>query len=170
MKTIITITLSEAVTLAMRRLSVIGKRNVDKQGNMQFADVTISTAEQPLLLDYAKSGAHSLIALLTEVVTDSEGLTIESQESSAGITIHIERTRWTGEENKGIPKSFEHACLQYVVSYICYEFLALTRADLAKKHGEDMLRNIANLKIQLSHKTEPQQSDKDYSDIVGTVV
>ena len=164
----ITINLDEAVGLAMRRLAVIGKRNVDKQGNQHFADVTVSSAEQPLLKDYARAGAHSLISALAEMLNSNSGLSLGAETDEAdAVSLTITRSRWQEKEGGGIPPSFAHFCMQYVVAYVCFEFLSLTRPDLAKKHGEDMQRFETDIRIQLHHKTEPAPSVKDLADVNG---
>ena len=164
----ITINLDEAVGLAMRRLAVIGKRNVDKQGNQHFADVTVSSAEQPLLKDYARAGAHSLISALAEMLNSNSGLSLGAETDEAdAVSLTITRSRWQEKEGDGIPPSFAHFCMQYVVAYVCFEFLSLTRPDLAKKHGDDMQRFETDIRIQLHHKTEPAPSVKDLADVNG---
>ena len=164
----ITINLDEAVGLAMRRLAVIGKRNVDKQGNQHFADVTVSSAEQPLLKDYARAGAHSLISALAEMLNSNSGLSLGAETDEADyVSLTITRSRWQEKEGDGIPPSFAHFCMQYVVAYVCFEFLSLTRPDLAKKHGDDMQRFETDIRIQLHHKTEPAPSVKDLADVNG---
>lgn len=164
----ITINLDEAVGLAMRRLAVIGKRNVDKQGNQHFADVTVSSAEQPLLKDYARAGAHSLISALAEMLNSNSGLSLGAETDDAdAVSLTITRSRWQEKEGDGIPPSFAHFCMQYVVAYVCFEFLSLTRPDLAKKHGDDMQRFETDIRIQLHHKTEPAPSVKDLADVNG---
>ena len=164
----ISINLDEAVGLAMRRLAVIGKRNVDKQGNQHFADVTVSSAEQPLLKDYARAGAHSLISALAEMLNSNSGLSLGAETDEAdAVSLTITRSRWQEKEGDGIPPSFAHFCMQYVVAYVCFEFLSLTRPDLAKKHGDDMQRFETDIRIQLHHKTEPAPSVKDLADVNG---
>ena len=65
----VTVEYSDIKSKVRKRLSIIGKRLSDKQGNNLFAGVTLSSAEEDIMKQYLKEATEIFVGNLASAVT-----------------------------------------------------------------------------------------------------
>lgn len=127
-----------------RHLSIIGKRLYAKDGQNMFANITVSTAEDPILEQYINAGTQNVEAMLRQLVT-------EYSVTQTGITITIANTR--GAED------FDLRCADLIKTYVTLftvgEYLAMTHPDIAAKYQTDAANAMQSLIVYAYYKNPP---------------
>ena len=109
-----------------RHLSVIGKRTFTKDGHNMFSNITVSTAEDPIINEYLIGASQVVNALLHQLITAW---------SVAGSTITATLVNERGDSDfeakaKGFIETF------MILSATC-DYLAMTHPDIAQKYRND---------------------------------
>lgn len=151
---------STQITSDVRKhLSIIGKRQTDRQGNLLFTGVTLSSKEQDVIDMYIKAAAQifsSELAPLVQYYGTSEG-------DYLGLT--IESTRWSDASQKAFSDNFNG----FITSYIVNAVLAADYPELAKKYESDMQNHIVAASKLVYVKTSPSLSEYTLPDMQGEI-
>lgn len=110
-----------------KHLSVIGKRTYSKDGHNMFSNITVSTAEDPIIDKYLVNASQAMNAVLHQFVKTWSV-------SGSTLTIELENTR--NDAN------FQAKTKEYIESYMTLfatgDYLAMTHPELAQKYKEDV--------------------------------
>jgi hypothetical protein len=138
-------------------LSIIGKRQGDKQGNTLFTGITLSSAEEDFIEDYIKAAVEIFSGeLAPKVNTFSIG---------SGVEIHIDSTRI----NSGCSEAFKEDFQGYVQAYVLNAILEMNYSDLAKKYAVDMERHLQAAVKLIYTKEPPSKSGSTLVNMNGSV-
>lgn len=150
---------TQIISDVRKHLSIIGKRQTDKQGNLLFTGVTLSSKEQDVIDMYIKAAAQifsSELAPLVQYYGTSEG-------DYLGLT--IESTRWSDANQKAFSDNFNG----FITSYIVNAVLAADYPELAKKYESDMQNHIVAASKLVYAKTPPSLSEYTLPDMQGEI-
>ena len=136
--TIDTSTLKETVK---RSLSIIGKRSVDDKGNLLFKDITVSSNEEPILLDFFNDAS-------LELRTQTDDF-IKTNTTATSINV-----TFPANHNSALDQSVKDAFSAYCVSYALYSWFVITAPKIAAKYQEDARRNLGAV-IRLAYSKQP---------------
>ncbi len=150
-------TLTETVK---RSLSVIGKRSIDKDGNLLFTDITVGTNEEPLITDYLR---QAVIDLSTELSSFAPVPDV----SPEGITLYLDLPT---NHNEDMLPFIQQCCEAYCVSYALYSWFTVTAPRLTEKYQADCTRQSSALIRLLHEKSAPDTPELTYADIPGSVI
>lgn len=144
-----TLSFSTLKLAVKRHLSVIGKRTYSKDGQNQFSQITVSTAEDPIFEQYLAAAAQQVEALLRQLVS-TFSLT------STGFTLTLHNTRGAADFEARSEELVTTFCVLYTVG----EYLAMTRPDMAQKYQSDATGAMQSLLSYVFYK-EPPTSTAD---------
>lgn len=139
-----TLSFSTLKLAVKRHLSVIGKRTYSKDGQNQFSQITVSTAEDPIFEQYLAAAAQQVEALLRQLVS-TFSLT------STGFTLTLHNTRGTADFEARSEELVTTFCVLYTVG----EYLAMTRPDMAQKYQSDATGAMQSLLSYAFYKEPP---------------
>ena len=114
----ITIGYADIKSKVKKHFSIIGKRLSDKQGNILFTGVTISSTEEDILKQYVKDAAETFVSSFSPLI--------------AGYTDNTDDVTFTYQRNRvsdGKANAFCSLFKSYVVDYVAYSVLSMTYAD-----------------------------------------
>lgn len=153
-----TITFSALKTDIQRHLSVIGKRQHNKDGQNMFAGITVSSEERPIFDQYIKGGAETIEGMLSPLVT---AFSISSTE----ITLTLTNSRGSADYDtrcKDLVTSF-------IIAYVLNEFLGMNYPDLARKYQDEASNHMQSLLQYAFYKEAPAAPSYSYTDNTGTI-
>ena len=137
-------TISTIVSAAKRHLSIIGKRLYQKDGKNMFADITLSSVEDPILTQYINASAQDVEAFLKQLVT-------ASTYSSTTITITIANTRGDSDfatRTQALAESF-------ITLNTVGEYLSMVHPDISQKYLADARKRMEALVSYVFYKKPP---------------
>lgn len=139
-------------------LAIIGKRLYDKEGKNLFSNVTLSTAEEPVIEQYISTAAQNIEALLQHFIT---GFSVTQK----NVTISIHNTRGASD----FSQRCEEMVKSYITIYVVAEYLAMTHPEMAEKYRQDAGNALLSLQLYVFHKQAPTEPTKSYEDIKGEI-
>lgn len=140
-------TISTITTAVKKHLSIIGKRLHTNDGKNLFADITLSSAEDPILSQYVTISAQDVEAMLKQFVTSSTY-------GDTTISMTIQNTRGDSD--------FETRTQALAESFITLntvgEYLSMMHPDIAQKYQRDARQRIESLIEYVIFKKPPTSS------------
>lgn len=136
MRVIISVAFSSLHSEVQRHLSVIGKRQYNKEGVNEFSQITVSSAEKDIFNLYMQSAAQQVVANIEQFVS-------AYTETESSVTFNVTNTRWEKTPTPVFTQSFVTSFKKYLVFYTVSEYLAMNFPELAKKYY-----NLALQKLQ----------------------
>ena len=164
------ITLDYTVLLeeVKRSLSIIGKRSTDDNGNLLFTDITVSTNEEYIIIDYFQQAVIDLAAELSGFITTPATAPATFPGGfPTGATITIDLP---SNHSEAVEPFIQQSCNAYCVSYALYSWFTVTAPRISEKYNADCSRR-ANAVLRLVHqKEQPDTPELTYADIPGSVI
>ena len=142
-----------------KHFSIIGKRLSDKQGNILFTGVTLSSTEEDILKQYVKDAAETFVSSFSPLI--------------AGYTDNTDDVTFTYQRNRvseGKANAFCSLFKSYVVDYVAYSVLSMTYADSARKYADDMTNHVNSTLKLIFQKDAPASGSKTMEDMTGEVI
>ena len=137
----ITISLSSLKAEVKKHLSVIGKRTYTKDGHNMFSNITVSTAEDPIIDNYLAIASQAVYALIHPFVT-AWSIT------GTNLTATLANTRNDSD--------FETKAKDYIESFMTLsatgDYLAMTHPDIAQKYEADTTGAMQSLLMYVFYK------------------
>ena len=153
----VTVEYSDIKSKVKKRLSIIGKRLSDKQGNVLFAGVTLSSAEEDIMKQHLKEATETFAGNLSPLVNNYV-------DNTDNVQFIFNKTRVSTAKADAFCSNFK----SYVVASVAYDVLCATSPEMARKYADDMTNHM-NAAIQLIYqKDAPDVGDSSLS-IGGTV-
>lgn len=153
----ITIDWSNVKDAVRKHFSIIGKRLKDKEGNLLFSGVTLSSVEEDILKQYVNAAAEIFVSEMPNTLT--------YYDSGDFLIFVVKNTRWTD----ALSVVFEGNFMGYAVSYVADAVLGMNYPDLAKKYALDMQNHINAAIKCVYNKEQPSDSGKTYQDMKGEI-
>lgn len=154
----VTVEYSDIKGKVRKRLSIIGKRLSDKQGNILFAGVTLSSAEEDIMKQYMKEATEIFVGNLAPLVNNYVDDTDDVQ-------FIFNKTRVDTAKADAFCRNFK----SYVVASVAYDVLSTTSPEMARKYADDMTDHM-NAAIKLVFdKMPPSHSPKTLNDMTGSI-
>ena len=155
----ITIGYADIKSKVKKHFSIIGKRLSDKQGNILFTGVTLSSTEEDILKQYVKDAAETFVSSFSPLI--------------AGYTDNTDDVTFTYQRNRvseGKASAFCSLFKSYVVDYVAYSVLSMTYADSARKYADDMTNHVNSALKLIFQKDAPTSGSKTMEDMTGEVI
>lgn len=155
----ITIGYADIKSKVKKHFSIIGKRLSDKQGNILFTGVTLSSTEEDILKQYVKDAAETFVSSFSPLI--------------AGYTDNSDDVVFTYQRNRvseGKANAFCSLFKSYVVDYVAYSVLSMTYADSARKYADDMTNHVVSALKLIFQKDAPTSGSKTMEDMTGEVI
>lgn len=155
----ITIGYADIKSKVKKHFSIIGKRLSDKQGNILFTGVTLSSTEEDILKQYVKNAAETFVSSFSPLI--------------AGYTDNTDDVVFTYQRNRvseGKVNAFCSLFKSYVVDYVAYSVLSMTYADSARKYADDMTNHVNSALKLIFQKDAPTSGSKTMEDMTGEVI
>ena len=155
----ITIGYADIKSKVKKHFSIIGKRLSDKQGNILFTGVTLSSTEEDILKQYVKNAAETIVSSFSPL-TDSY------TDNTDDVVFTYQRNR----VSEGKANAFCSLFKSYVVDYVAYSVLSMTYADSARKYADDMTNHVISALKLIFQKDAPTSGSKTMEDMTGEVI
>lgn len=155
----ITIGYADIKSKVKKHFSIIGKRLSDKQGNILFTGVTLSSTEEDILKQYVKDASETFVSSFSPLI--------------AGYTDNTDDVVFTYQRNRvndGKANAFCSLFKSYVVDYVAYSVLSMTYADSARKYADDMTNHVVSALKLIFQKDAPTSGSKTMEDMTGEVI
>lgn len=155
----ITIGYADIKSKVKKHFSIIGKRLSDKQGNILFTGVTLSSTEEDILKQYVKDAAETFVGNFSPLI--------------AGYTDNTDDVVFIYQRNRvseGKANAFCSLFKSYVVDYVAYSVLSMTYADSARKYADDMTNHVNSALKLIFQKDAPTSGSKTMEDMTGEVI
>ncbi len=155
----ITIGYADIKSKVKKHFSIIGKRLSDKQGNILFTGVTLSSTEEDILKQYVKDAAETFVGNFAPLI--------------AGYTDNTDDVAFTYQRNRVSESKANAFCSlfkSYVVDYVAYSVLYMTYADSARKYADDMTNHVSSALKLIFQKDAPTSGSKTMEDMTGEVI
>lgn len=155
----ITIGYADIKSKVKKHFSIIGKRLSDKQGNILFTGVTLSSTEEDILKQYVKDAAETFVSSFSPLI--------------AGYTDNTDDVTFTYQRNRVSECKANAFCSlfkSYVVDYVAYSVLSMTYADSARKYADDMTNHVNSALKLIFQKDAPTSGSKTMEDMTGEVI
>ena len=155
----ITIGYADIKSKVKKHFSIIGKRLSDKQGNILFTGVTLSSTEEDILKQYVKDAAETFVSSFSPLI--------------AGYTDNTDDVVFTYQRNRVSESKANAFCSlfkSYVVDYVAYSVLSMTYADSARKYADDMTNHVVSALKLIFQKDAPTSGSKTMEDMTGEVI
>ena len=155
----ITIGYADIKSKVKKHFSIIGKRLSDKQGNILFTGVTLSSTEEDILKQYVKDASETFVGNFSPLI--------------AGYTDNTDAGVFTYQRNRvseGKANAFCSLFKSYVVDYVAYSVLSMTYADSARKYADDMTNHVVSALKLIFQKDAPTSDSKTMEDMTGEVI
>lgn len=155
----ITIGYADIKSKVKKHFSIVGKRLSDKQGNILFTGVTLSSTEEDILKQYVKDAAETFVSSFSPLI--------------AGYTDNTDDVVFTYRQNRvseGKANAFCSLFKSYVVDYVAYSVLSMTYADSARKYADDMTNHVVSALKLIFQKDAPTSGSKTMEDMTGEVI
>lgn len=140
-------TLAEAVN---RSLAITAKRLRNADGKSVYDDITLSTAEQPLLYDYFREAIVLLNTTTQHFITDTL-FSDEMETPSVTLT-------FPNNHNNAMNTTITVALTSFCVAYAVYAWLSVVNPGIVKRYEEAMQEKLDALVQLIFHKAPPQSS------------
>ena len=140
-------TLAEAVN---RSLAIVAKRMRNEDGKTVYDDITLSTAEQPLLYDYFREAIVLLNTTTQHFITDTL-FSDEMETPSVTLT-------FPNNHNNAMNTTITVALTSFCVAYAVYAWLSVVNPGIVKRYEEAMQEKLDALVQLIFHKAPPQSS------------
>ncbi len=152
------ITFQDIVKSVKRHLSYIGKRSFNKNGENIFSNITTSSAEDPLFLQYIGAAAENIEAVLHPLIA-------EWYDEETAIELSIVNTRSAPDfEDK-----LEKLMATYMTRFTLAEYLNMVHPELAKNYVASSELAMQALRMFAFSKLPPSMAAYSYNDITGQV-
>ena len=155
----ITIGYADIKSKVKKHFSIIGKRLSDKQVNILFTGVTLSSTEEDILKQYVKDAAETFVSSFSPLIS---GYT----DNTDDVTFTYQRNR----VSEGKANAFCSLFKSYVVDYVAYSVLSMTYADSARKYADDMTNHVNSALKLIFQKDAPASGSKTIEDMTGEVI
>ena len=155
----ITIGYADIKSKVKKHFSIIGKRLSDKQVNILFTGVTLSSTEEDILKQYVKDAAETFVGNFSPLIA---GYT----DNTDDVTFTYQRKR----VSEGKANAFCSLFKSYVVDYVAYSVLSMTYADSARKYADDMTNHVVSALKLIFQKDAPTSGSKTMEDMTGEVI
>lgn len=155
----ITIGYADIKSKVKKHFSIIGKRLSDKQGNILFTGVTLSSTEEDILKQYVKDAAETFVGNFSPLI--------------AGYTDNTDDVTFTYQQNRVSESKANAFCSlfkSYVVDYVAYSVLSMTYADSARKYADDMTNHVVSALKLIFQKDAPTSGSNTMEDMTGEVI
>ena len=155
----ITIGYADIKSKVKKHFSIIGKRLSDKQGNILFTGVTLSSTEEDILKQYVKDAAETFVSSFSPLI--------------AGYTDNTDDVVFTYQRNRVSESKANAFCSlfkSYVVDYVAYSVLSMIYADSARKYADDMMNHVNSALKLIFQKDAPTSGSKTMEDMTGEVI
>ena len=143
-------TFQELKIAVKKHLSIIGKRLFDRDGKNMFSNITLSSAEDPILDQYLQIAAQNLEAAVRQLVVNYELV----EGSTIDMTLHNTRHATLSEVD------FDERCRQmfmsYIVNFVVGEYLGMTHPELAEKYYRNNLGLMSTITAFVYFKGAPK--------------
>lgn len=142
-----------------KHFSIIGKRLSDKQGNILFTGVTLSSTEEDILKQYVKDAAETFVSNFSPLI--------------AGYTDNTDDVVFTYQRNRVSESKANAFCSlfkSYVVDYVAYSVLSMVYADSARKYADDMTNHVNSALKLIFQKDAPASVSGNLTDMTGEVI
>lgn len=146
----ITVTFSSLRPDVKRHLSIMGKRERDKQGKNIFASITLGSPEEDIIDVYLQSGANSILSALSQLL-----FSYNVSATTAEATFKYTRS---SHVVSGVQKGISSYCVYFAVC----EYLAMDFPELAKKYYDLAERTRRDVIMLAFSKLPPNSSGVDY--------
>lgn len=124
-----------------RHLSVIGKRMYTKDGHNMFSNITVSTAEDPIIDNYLLVASQAVYSLLHQVITSWSI-------SGSTITATLVNTRNDSD--------FENKAKDFIESFMTLsatgDYLSMAHPDIAQKYKGDATGAMQSMLMYVFYK------------------
>jgi len=154
----ITINVTDLKKKLKQQLSLIGKRQSDKQGNTLFAGATLSSNEEAAI-DIAIHGAAQTFAreLAPKITSYSESTTSDS--------IAFNASGLNNAKGTVVADIF----VNYAIAFVCKATLGKNYPELAKEFADEMASYLES-GVGIAYSIDPPtSSDKTLADMTGTM-
>lgn len=155
----ITIGYADIKSKVKKHFSIIGKRLSDKQGNILFTGVTLSSTEEDILKQYVKNAAETFVSSFSPLI-----------DSYTDNTDDVVFTYQRNRVSEGKANAFSSLFKSYVVDYVAYSVLSMTYADSARKYADDMTSHVNSALKLIFQKDAPTSGSKTMEDMTGEVI
>lgn len=155
----ITIGYADIKSKVKKHFSIIGKRLSDKQGNILFTGVTLSSTEEDILKQYVKDAAETFVSSFSPLIS---GYT----DNTDDVVFTYQRNRVSESKANAFCSLFK----SYVVDYVAYSVLSMTYADSARKYADDMMNHVNSALKLIFQKDAPTSGSKTMEDMTGEVI
>ena len=155
----ITIGYADIKSMVKKHFSIIGKRLSDKQGNILFTGVTLSSTEEDILKQYVKNAAETFVSSFSPLI-----------DSYTDNTDDVVFTYQRNRVSEGKANAFCSLFKSYVVDYVAYSVLSMTYADSARKYADDMTNHVNSALKLIFQKDAPASGSKTMEDMTGEVI
>lgn len=139
-----TITL-DGSAIVKRSLSIIGKRSIDADGNLRFAEVTLGSREEGIIGDFVNQAAADIAAETSAFVSAAT--------SATSITL-----TFPTNQNSALSTPLTNACTEYCVAYALWSWFNATHKGIAEKYHDDCQRLLSDIFMMIHTKTAPSAS------------
>ena len=136
-----------------------GKRLSDKQGNIIFTGVTLSSTEEDILKQYVKDAAETFVSSFSPLIASYT-------DNTDDVVFIYQRNR----VSDGKANAFCSLFKSYVVDYVAYSVLSMTYADSARKYADDMTNHVVSALKLIFQKDAPTSGSKTMEDMTGEVI
>lgn len=155
----ITIGYADIKSKVKKHFSIIGKRLSDKQGNILFTGVTLSSTEEDILKQYVKDAAETFVGNFAPLITSYT-------DNTDDVVFTYQRNR----VSDGKANAFCSIFKSYVVDYVAYSVLSMTYADSARKYADDMTNHVVSALKLIFQKDAPASVSGNLTDMTGEVI
>lgn len=155
----ITIGHADIKSKVKKHFSIIGKRLSDKQGNILFTGVTLSSTEEDILKQYVKDAAETFVSNFSPLIT---GYT----DNTDDVVFTYQRNRVSESKANAFCSLFK----SYVVDHVAYSVLSMTYADSARKYADDMTNHVNSALKLIFQKDAPASVSGNLTDMTGEVI
>ena len=151
------ITILTVLSSVKRHLAALGKR-LSKDGKSVFSEITVSSAEEPLLTQYIKTSAQDIEATLKMFISSATY-------STTSISMTIENSRGDADFATRVQDMAE----SYITLNCVGEYLSMTQPELARKYQDDAQQRIDSLLAYVAHKNATEAPLFDYKNVTATI-
>lgn len=155
----ITIGYADIKSKVKKHFSIIGKRLSDKQGNILFTGITLSSTEEDILKQYVKNAAETFVSSFSPLIDSYT-------DNTDDVVFTYQRNRMS----EGKANAFCSLFKSYVVDYVAYSVLSMTYADSARKYADDMTNHVISALKLIFQKDAPTSGSKTMEDMTGEVI
>lgn len=143
-------------------LAVMGKRFIDKDGNLRFTKVTLSSAEEPLLADFVKNAVHNVTSAIVELVHNYT-------EDGETVSFDVTNTRWSHSNNDSFTQAFQYTVVTYCVMQALADYYAFYFNEQSQYYTVKAQATLNEIK-SLCYYKQPSESALDMFEAPVTTI